>query len=59
MARIANADRWVPACGGSEVPYLDRNGRKVVYVYNFATKQHGYLDCQNDIVWDDEKLGAV
>ena len=56
MARITKADRWVPACGGSEIPYIDRNGRKVLYVYNFATNTHGFLDCQNDIVWPDEKL---
>jgi len=56
MARIARADRWVPACGGIEVPYLDRQGRKVLYVYNFATGKHGYLDVGQDIVFEDETL---
>jgi|TARA_S200002703_G_C3729522_1_gene224256 hypothetical protein len=56
MARIAKADRWVPACGGSEVPYVDRMGRKVLYVYNFATGKHGYLDLGQDIVFETEDL---
>ena len=56
MARIARADRWVPACGGSEVPYRDRNGREVLYVYNFATGKHGFLDVGQDIVFEDDTL---
>ena len=59
MARITRADRWVPACGGQEVPYIDRNGRKVLYVYNHATAEHGYLDCGTDIVWATNRLGAM
>lgn len=51
-ARIANADRWVPACGGTEVPYLDKMGRRILYVYNHKTGKHGYLDLGQDIVYD-------
>ena len=56
MARIARADRWVPACGGMEVPYLDKLGRKVLYVYNHRTGKHGFLDVGQDIVFEDDSL---
>lgn len=56
MARIAKADRWVPACGGKEIPYRDRLGRTVLYVYNHRTGKHGFLDVGQDIVFEDENL---
>lgn len=59
MARIAKADRWVPACGGLEVPYLDGMGRKVLYVYNHATGKHGYLDMGQDIVFETANLTTL
>ncbi len=52
----AKADRWVPACGGSEVAYVDSMGRKVLYVYNHATGKHGYLDVRQDIVYENDNL---
>lgn len=55
LARRANADRWVPACGGNEVPYLDK-GKRVLYVYNHRTGKHGYLDLDSDIVFDNPDL---
>lgn len=55
-ARIAKADRWVPACGGLEVPYLDKLRRRVLYVYNFARHEHGWLDLGQDIVFADDNL---
>lgn len=55
-ARIARADRWVPACGGYEKPYVDRLGRRILYVYNHATGRHGYLDLGQDIVYSDDTL---
>lgn len=59
MARMGRADQWVPACGGSEVPYTDRNGRKVLYVYNHASGKHGYLDMGTDIVYRNQELTDV
>lgn len=55
-ARISRADRWVPACGGFEVPYRDKLGHMVLYVFNHRTGQHGYLDVGTDIVYQDETL---
>ena len=48
------ADRWVPAGNGTEVPCL-RAGRWTLYVFNPATRQHGYLDLATDIVEVDPK----
>ena len=50
-AVTAKADRWVPANGGLEEPCTAKSGREVLYVYNPATGQHGYLDLDTDIVW--------
>jgi len=58
-ARIGKADRWVAACGGFEVPYLDELGRKVLYVYNHATGKHGYLDMGQDIVFETANLTTL
>ena len=49
-AMATQADQWVPACGGKEVPYLTRAGRRVLYVYNPGRREHGYLDMGTDIV---------
>lgn len=54
-ARISEADRWVPACCGLEKPY-SRDGVKILYVYNFATGRHGYLDMEKDIVFETDAL---
>ena len=52
----ARADRWVPACGGNEIPYRDKLGRMVLYVFNPATGKHGFLDMGQDIVFEDHDL---
>lgn len=59
MARIARADRWVAACGGMEKPYLNKQGRRVLYVYNHGTHQHGVLDLGTDIVFEDDTLTTL
>lgn len=46
-----NADRWVPACGGTEVPFL-LHGVRWLYVYNCATHKHGWLNMGQDIVYE-------
>ncbi len=58
-ARVANADRWVTACGGFERPYLNKNGVRVLYVWNFRTRKHGVLDLGQDIVFEDDTLTTV
>ena len=45
----SQADCWVPACGGAEVPF-EYNGNRWLYVWNPAEKIHGYLNLDNDTV---------
>jgi hypothetical protein len=52
MAEETCANYWVPACGGHEMPFT-KNGRRFLYVYNFAEHKHGWLDLGTDIVHDD------
>ena len=47
------SDTWVIACGGTEKPTKTRSGRTYVYVYNFRTDKHGWLDVETDIVQMD------
>jgi hypothetical protein len=44
-----NADVWVPGCGGIEVPQVTREGT-FLYVYNPFRDEHGWLNCETDIV---------
>jgi hypothetical protein len=51
----ARADAWVPACGGTEVPFKSRSGRTLLYCYNPHLGKHAYLDCGTDIILTDEE----
>lgn len=46
------ADKWVPACGGTEVPMMC-NGSMWLYVFNPFTQQHGWLNIHTDIVHNE------
>lgn len=48
MARISNADQWVPACGGQETPFQTRTGRRLLYCWNPSIGAHAYLDVDTD-----------
>lgn len=56
IAQAENADCWVPACGGHEVPFQYR-GTTYLYVYNHAKRDHGYLNLATDIVEPDGPWG--
>jgi len=47
---------WYAANGGAELPYLTREGARVLYVFNYGTREHGYLNLDNDLVYKDENL---
>lgn len=50
MTKIEKADRWVPACGGREVPTKYPDGRTLLYCWNPKTGEHAYIDCETDMV---------
>ena len=53
-ARKAQGD-WYPACGGTEVPFRTRSGRKLLYCWQPSTGNHAYLDCETDLILADEE----
>lgn len=57
-ARIVNADRWVPASGGSETPFKARSGKVLLYCWNPNTGKHAYLDVASDMILSDEDANA-
>jgi hypothetical protein len=57
VAEILNANQmsaeqgdWAPACGGSEVPFMTRGGKTLLYCYQASTRKHAYLDCDSDVI---------
>lgn len=52
-ALAAQADRWLPANGGTEEPFVSRSGRRLLYCYNPALGKHAYMDLDNDIILTD------
>lgn len=46
---------WVPACGGTEVPFTTRTGRRLLYCWQPSTGKHAYLDCNTDLILSDEE----
>ena len=43
------SDVWVAACGGRETVFT-HDGVEWLYVWNPATREHGYLNVGTDIV---------
>lgn len=48
-ARVWNLG-FVPACGGTEVPFRDRDGRRLLYCVDLKAREHAYLDLDTDMV---------
>lgn len=46
---------WVPACGGTEVPFKTRKGFHLWYMWNRITGEHAYLNVETDIFLTNEE----
>jgi hypothetical protein len=46
---------WVPANGGTEVPFTTRSGRRLQYCWQPSTGKHAYLDMGTDFILTDEE----
>lgn len=57
-ARAANGS-WIPACGGTEMPFNTRTGRRLLYCWQPTTGRHAYLDCGTDIILSDDEAFAA
>lgn len=56
--RERSAGPWVPACNGTEVPFLTRSGRRLLYCWQPSTGRHAYLDCETDLILSDADAAA-
>ena len=56
--RKAEQGAWVPACGGTEVPFTSRSGRRLLYCYQATTGRHAYLDCGTDLILSDDEAAS-
>lgn len=53
-------DRWVPACGGTELPFTTRTGKRLHYLFNQTTGEHAYYDVRADLfLTNDEAFAAL
>ncbi len=50
---------WYPACGGTEVPFTSRTGKRLLYVFQPSTGNHAYLDLGTDIILTTEEAMAA
>ena len=58
--KAAEQGNWVPACGGTEVPFRTRTGRRLLYCWQPSTGRHAYLDLSTDyFLSDDEAFEAL
>ena len=52
-------DNWLPACGGTEEPFVSRSGKRLQYVWQPSTGHHAYLDLDSDTILSDEAAEAA
>ena len=50
---------WTPACGGTEVPFTTRTGRRLLYCWQQRSGRHAYLDLGSDIILTDDEARAA
>jgi hypothetical protein len=48
-------NEWVPACGGTEVPFRARSGATLLYCFNPDVGKHAYICLETDMILDDEE----
>jgi len=60
-ARQITAERgpWVPASGGTEIPFVTRTGHRLQYLWQPTTGKHAYIDCDTDILLTDEEARRI
>lgn len=50
---------WLPASGGTEVPFTTRDGRRVQYMWQSTTGRHAYLNLDTDVFLTDEQADLL
>jgi len=59
MSSTRENGNWYPACGGTEVPFYTRGGRRLLYCYQPTTGNHAYLDLDTDLILSNEEADAA
>jgi len=54
-----NQGSWIPACGGTEVPFRTRTGRTLLYCWQPSSGRHAYLNVATDLILTDEEARAA
>jgi len=54
-ALAIQADRWVPANGGTETSFMARSGNWLLYCFNPHTGKHAYLNVNTDLIMSDDE----
>jgi hypothetical protein len=55
----AEQGNWLPACGGTETPFMTRTGLRLLYCYQPSTGRHAYINCSTDIILSDSEASAA
>ena len=45
---------WIPACGGTEVPFKTRAGHTLLYCWQPSSGRHAYINCETDTIMTNE-----
>ncbi len=56
---MENNGTWEPACGGTEVPFRSRSGKRMQYMWQPVTGRHAYLDVDADVLMTDDEAYAA
>lgn len=49
---------WVPACGGTELPFTSRGGHRLLYCWQQSSGRHAYINLDTDIALTDDEARA-
>lgn len=49
---------WVPACNGTEQPFITRTGLRLLYCWQPSSGRHAYLNCDTDMIMTDDEAHA-
>ena len=55
-AQENDTDSWTLVDGGNKVPFVSRDGRKFLLVWNPNLRVQGYLDVHNDVILMDDEF---
>ncbi len=55
QSKKAAEGNWIPANGGTELPFTTRSGRRLQYCWQPSTGRHAYLDMGTDLILTDDE----